>query len=456
MNVYKAFNKLCVLFFTCILLLFIHPVKSQVWSPFGAGTNGRINATIVYGSGLIVAGTFSNAGGQNMNRIALWNGTSWLPLGIGMNDDVNALAIYNGYLIAAGKFTAAGGVSANRIAVWNGSIWTTLGNGFDGQVNALAVYSTELYAGGSFLNSGSTPVARIAKWNGASWLAVGTGFDNDVNALATLSSYLIAGGSFLNANSPVKRIAQWNGTLWFPLGLGIDDGAVFVLRSYNTQIAVGGTFTTLGGTTVNRIARWNGTSWAQIGSGFSGGVYSLYANGILLYAGGTFDFADFLPASKVALFNGTSWSAIGGGVSGSGAVVNAVNGFGGNVVFAGIFNTAGSTPANNIATWGNPLGIKPIDGVIPKEFIMGQNYPNPFNPVTKIKFGIPNSNNRVVNIRIDIYDALGSKAATIVNDNLSPGNYEVEFNAEGFASGMYFYKLSAGGFTETKRMIILK
>jgi type IX secretion system substrate protein/cortical protein marker for cell polarity/beta-propeller uncharacterized protein DUF5122 len=453
MYIYKIFVQKVLVLYIGVLLLFAQTANAQVWSALGAGTNGSVHATIVYGSGLVVAGSFSNAGGQNMNRIALWNGTSWQSLGIGMNDDVNALAMYNGYLIAAGKFTAAGGVLANRIAVWNGTIWTTFGNGFDGPVNALTTYNTDLIAGGTFQNSGSTPVSRIAKWNGSTWSAVGTGFDNDVNALATLGSYLLAGGSFLNANSPVKRIAQWNGTLWFPLGLGIDDGAVFVLRSYGGQIAVGGTFTTLGGTSVNRIARWNGTSWSQLGSGFSGGVYSLYANGSLLYAGGIFDFADFLPASKIALYNGTSWSAVGGGVSGSGAVVNAINGYASNVVFAGIFNMAGTVSANNIATWGNPLGINFLGGEVPSHFSLMQNYPNPFNPATNIKFSVPDA---AGNVSLVVYNLLGNEVKTLVNSSLNPGTYEVNFSPEGIASGTYFYKLTGQGFSETRKMIVLK
>lgn len=453
MNIFIALRKLSITVGLCLIVILVQPVNSQVWSPFGSGTNGTINATLVFGSALVAGGTFSNAGGQNANKIAMWNGTNWQSLGIGVNDDVNALAVYNGLLVAGGKFTSAGGVSANRIAVWNGTLWTTLGTGFDGTVNALAVYSNSLFAAGTFMNASGVQCSRIAKWNGASWEPVGQGFDNDVYTLATFGSYLIAGGSFLNSNAPVKRIAQWNGTLWFPLGLGIDDGAVHVLRSYGSQIAVGGTFTTIGGATVNRIARWNGTSWSQVGSGFDNGVYALYASGNILYAGGTFSYADFLPASKAAVYNGTSWTSVGGGVSGSNAMVKAINGYASNVVFAGTFTIAGTNvPANNIATWGNPLGIKAVEGAIPQNFVLSQNYPNPFNPVTKIRFGVPGSGI----VTIDVYDILGSKVAVIVNDNISAGNYEIEFNAEGLASGMYFYKLTAGDFSTVKKMILVK
>ena len=64
---------------------------SQVWQTMGTGTNGDVNAMVVFNSDLIVAGSFTVAGGQLVNRIARWNGTSWLPLGLGMNDDVYSL-----------------------------------------------------------------------------------------------------------------------------------------------------------------------------------------------------------------------------------------------------------------------------------------------------------------------------------------------------------------------------
>ena len=91
------------------------------------------------------------------------------------------------------------------------------------------------------------------------------------------------------------------------------------------------------------------------------------------------------------------------------------------------------------------------------EFSLSQNYPNPFNPVTKIKFDIPSIVNRqssIVNLKV--YDALGREVSALVNEKLSPGSYEVEFNGNNFASGSYFYKLEAGKFSEVRRMILLK
>ncbi len=86
-----------------------------------------------------------------------------------------------------------------------------------------------------------------------------------------------------------------------------------------------------------------------------------------------------------------------------------------------------------------------------------QNYPNPFNPTTKIKYSIPFVETRYIpSVQIKVYDILGREVATLVNKEKQPGNYEVEFNASNLSSGVYFYKLTAGIFVETKKMILLR
>lgn len=95
---------------------------------------------------------------------------------------------------------------------------------------------------------------------------------------------------------------------------------------------------------------------------------------------------------------------------------------------------------------------------IPLTYSLSQNYPNPFNPSTKIRFSIPPSKGArgMTNIKLIVYDILGRQVSTLINSQLQPGAYEVEFNGTDFPSGVYFYKLVADDFTETKKMIMLK
>ena len=89
---------------------------------------------------------------------------------------------------------------------------------------------------------------------------------------------------------------------------------------------------------------------------------------------------------------------------------------------------------------------------LPEKFSLGQNYPNPFNPSTTISFSILNSEF----ITLKVFDVLGNEVATLINEEKSAGSYQVEFDASALTSGIYFYKLQAGNFIETKKMILLR
>ncbi|MFH2033009.1 MAG: T9SS type A sorting domain-containing protein, partial [Bacteroidota bacterium] len=86
------------------------------------------------------------------------------------------------------------------------------------------------------------------------------------------------------------------------------------------------------------------------------------------------------------------------------------------------------------------------------DYQLFQNYPNPFNPKTVIKFQVPSS----MFVKLHVYDILGREAKTLVNEYKSSGIYEVSFDASSLASGLYFYKLTAGNFSQTKKMLLLK
>ncbi len=98
------------------------------------------------------------------------------------------------------------------------------------------------------------------------------------------------------------------------------------------------------------------------------------------------------------------------------------------------------------------LGVKQISENIPATFGLSQNYPNPFNPTTTIRFGVRSSGFVV----LKVYDVLGREVRTVIGRNERPGTYEVRFDATGLPSGVYFYRLTAGGNTFTKKMLLLK
>lgn len=97
-------------------------------------------------------------------------------------------------------------------------------------------------------------------------------------------------------------------------------------------------------------------------------------------------------------------------------------------------------------------GANKNNNSLPHNYSLSQNYPNPFNPTTVINYQLPHSNN----VKLSVFDVLGREVAVLVNEKQEAGNHEVTFDGINYSSGIYFYKISAGSFTETKKMILTK
>jgi hypothetical protein len=93
-----------------------------------------------------------------------------------------------------------------------------------------------------------------------------------------------------------------------------------------------------------------------------------------------------------------------------------------------------------------------FDVTVPTRYSLEQNFPNPFNPSTKIKYAIPSSEH----VRLEVVDVLGRQIATLVDRVEQPGYKSIEFAASSLSSGIYFYRLKAGSFEQTNKMIVLK
>jgi photosystem II stability/assembly factor-like uncharacterized protein len=111
-------------------------------------------------------------------------------------------------------------------------------------------------------------------------------------------------------------------------------------------------------------------------------------------------------------------------------------------------------------TTGGAVFVKKTENKIPKKYTLYQNFPNPFNPSTKIRFDIPNVPLRMgdggIMVTLKIFDALGREVSTLVNESLSPGSYETNWNASTYSNGVYYYRLYAVDFVETKKMFLIK
>jgi len=186
----------------------------------------------------------------------------------------------------------------------------------------------------------------------------------------------------------------------------------------------------------------NGTSWTAVNTGLtdSVGVNALAVSGTNLFAGT--EGGVFLSTN-----NGTSWTAVNSGLTN--LYVMGIGASGRNL-FAGTYSGG---------VWRRPLSemITSVEGLspeLPKHFSLEQNYPNPFNPATTIQFTIPSGTYGRTSLRV--YNVLGNEVAILVNEQKSPGTYALRWDASGMPSGVYFYRLRAGQFVETKKLILLR
>jgi hypothetical protein len=113
--------------------------------------------------------------------------------------------------------------------------------------------------------------------------------------------------------------------------------------------------------------------------------------------------------------------------------------------------------SDTMAAIGNSLIVTSIDqpgtaGTLPHEYRLDQNYPNPFNPTTVIKYQTPTNNH----VTLAVFDVLGREVATLVDEFEGAGFKSVQFNAGGLSSGVYYYRLQAGSYAETKKLLLLK
>ncbi|MCA3005630.1 MAG: hypothetical protein LW650_12435 [Planctomycetaceae bacterium] len=340
------------------------------WAPLGSGIDGPVSILHVLPNGdLIAGGFFALAGSRWVSNIARWDGASWWPFNAGLNGLVWSVHVLeNGDLAVGGAFSHVGGQASGRVARWNGNSWSTFGSGIgSAQHSAVTALATapdgDLIAAGSFSMAGGQPASNIARWNGSAWHPLGEGTSSIVWALAPLpNGNIVAGGAFSHAGGAhVNCIAAWNGTAWTPLGGGVSgrgsSTAIYAMAVLpNGDLIVAGDFTMAGSISASNIARWDGSAWNPLGLGLDDAATALAVlpNGDLV-CGGNFAFAGGIPVNHVARWNGSSWSALGTGLALSPSNYVSVSALAvlrdGSLALAGVFDSAGTVPANNFARW---------------------------------------------------------------------------------------------------------
>ena len=121
-------------------------------------------------------------------------------------------------------------------------------------------------------------------------------------------------------------------------------------------------------------------------------------------------------------------------------------------VFQMMFTGNGTIYLDNIYFSTMISDVREVENSFPSDFVLEQNYPNPFNPATNIRFSLPEANQ----VTLRVYDLLGQEVATLVNQFMNAGTFEVSFDASNLPTGIYTYSLTAGNFNSVKKMMLIK
>jgi trimeric autotransporter adhesin len=304
----------------------------------GLGFDEVVSAGMLWNGGIVVGGSFTEAGRSIAHSLAFFDGNDWSSLGA-FDGPVYDVVVFQNELVVAGAFAAVDGIPMRGVAAFDGSTWHGFGaNGFGGGYGgkALAVYQNQLYAGTD---------GGVMRWNGATWEAFAPQIFGSIGDLHVHNGVLYIAGYFSLMGG---HVASWDGVTQRLVGGGADD-IVDTLASYGGDLVAGGAFTHAGGVAANRLARWNGSAWSAI-PGITGQDVTaltvfrgeLYASGNPLLAGQPFQY--------VARFDGAQWHPLAGGTNGTAGEL-IPDEAAGRLYVAGSFQDADGRPSWNVAEW---------------------------------------------------------------------------------------------------------
>lgn len=401
---------------TTLLILFLAAdIVSAQWTALNTSFGSDIRALLKVGNSLYAA---TNGSGIYFSSNADQN---WAQKNSGLtNLKVYSLAT-NGTTIGAGTYGNGVFLSNN-----NGETWTSTANGINvPYIYALAFMGNNIIAGtggGGFFRSSN---------NGSNWTYAG-GTTHIVNAIYVTSNYSFIG------QGPYAYKSTDNGNTWTTL-IGSSNTTI---KGFAETPKTGGTNIFVGALDGVYVSTDDGKTWKKTNAGLAyTNVNAIAATGQNLFVatenGGVFRSSD----------NGTSWNEINTGLP--------ANTNGRALIISSGFLYLGTSEG---VVWKRALSdfgitsVNQINDEIPSGFELKQNYPNPFNPSTSIQFSVQSS--RYVSLKV--YDVVGREIATLVNNELPAGSYKYDFDGSKLSSGIYFYRLISGSFSEIKKMALIK
>lgn len=415
--------------YTYLIIIFIVLIDcistSAQWVQTGL-TNKNVHDLVIHDSNLFAA---TDDGIYHSND----NGINWTRI---YTSKVVALATTGAKIYAATDYTVFSSED-------NGSTWNYLNDIYGDYIYTIAAYDSNLFVGGNAVYRSTD--------EGATWTLVlsapGWVLDFTYGSNNLGNKDLFVGVGYEESGAGRVYHSTDNGATWTWSTSGMNTHMVYSIAAFPDG---NGSLNVFAGTWWEGvfISKDNGVSWTEINRGLT----NLTINSFAAYGNNIFV-----------------------GTCGDGVFLTTDNGANRTQFITGLTNTvieafAISETEIFVGTLGGGVLRRPISEMITEvngrenqiisEFGLAQNYPNPFNPSTKIRYSVPNvfasESNQSQVVTLKIYDILGNQVTTLVNEEKPAGSYEVEFNAANLPSGTYFYRLKAGDFVQTNKMILIK
>jgi photosystem II stability/assembly factor-like uncharacterized protein len=354
-----------------------------------------------------------NGGRMFLNTV---NGMNWTQIGCADSSiDILSIVMLDSRILAG---TWNGFIqSTDDGTTWNA--FTTTGMPDDAAIWSIVMINTTLFAG-------TTGHVYKSSDNGNTWAEIGSGIAGDTRITSIVASgdNIFAG----SANNGVFKLTN-NETGWTTINTNLTDkhiSQLVVMDNKLFALTLAGIF----------ISDDSGTSWSADPSVLKNANSLVAVNDQLIT--GTDDNGAYL-----SFDNGVTWTSFSSGLPADTRIWSlAVSR---DSIFAGT--------SSGIWVTGSPTEVKiERENSVPLTFILKQNYPNPFNSSTNISFIIPSKSF----VSLKIYDRLGREVATLLSEEISAGYYTRKWNAANVSSGIYFYRLQTGSYTETKKLILLR
>jgi hypothetical protein len=415
---------------TIVLILFSQSTQAQ-WTNPDISWTGRAIQCFVTMDTVILSGT--NSG---MLRSAN-NGTSWANYG-GLMGGKNILTLFSltsyPFNVLSGTINySAGGTfqSTDYGQDWSGFPTDLTQPPNLAHVNSILKIETSSY----FWVGTDLGVYLLPQYYPlGSWISYSTGLAS--GAYTKVRALLSANGEiFAGTDNGVYIL---NGSTWIQMNNGLTNTNVTALKSTGGYLFAG---TSHGSTDGVFVSADTGKTWTL--SKAISVVSCILTIGSNIFVGSSGD------GVWLTKNYGVTWNQVNDGL-GSGAYYVLSLGANDQYLFAGtVSSSIWRRPLSQMITI--PTAVHEMD-LQPKTFSLEQNYPNPFNPSTSIRYTIGSRQH----VQLKVYGVLGNEVASLVNEEKPAGNYEVNFNAAQLSSGIYFYKLQASSFVETKKMILLR